>query len=144
MQPRDSLYPADWQRIAEKDLQRVTSLLGIGDPEAAGFYLQQAVEKFLKAFLLSKGWKLERTHDLEVLLNEALAYDASLESFRQVCQKTTGFYFLERYPFTVESGLTGQDVLDARERLNPLIHRLREQRVQTQLGEYSCEESVDE
>lgn len=67
MQPRDSLYPADWLRIAEKDFQRVSSLLGIDDPEAAGFYLQQAVEKFLKAFLLSKGWRLQRTRDLEVL-----------------------------------------------------------------------------
>ena len=52
----ESLYPADWLRIAEKDLGRVEQLLDIQDPEAAGFYLQQAVEKFLKAFLLSKGW----------------------------------------------------------------------------------------
>jgi HEPN domain-containing protein len=125
MPPRDSLYPADWLRIAEKDLRRVSSLLGIDDPEAAGFYLQQAVEKFLKAFLLSKGWKLQRTHDLEVLLNEALVYDASLEPFRQACQKTTGFYFLERYPFTIESGLTGQDIVDACQQLAPLIQRLR-------------------
>ena len=42
------------------------------DPDAAGFYLQQAMEKYLKAFLLSKKWKLKRTHDLEVLLNEAV------------------------------------------------------------------------
>lgn len=54
----ESFYPADWLRIAEKDLGRVERLLSIQDPEAAGFYLQQAVEKFLKAFLLSKGWQL--------------------------------------------------------------------------------------
>jgi HEPN domain-containing protein len=65
---RESLYPADWLRIAEKDLQRVEHLLNINDPGAAGFYLQQSVEKFLKAFLLSHGWKLQRTHDLQVLL----------------------------------------------------------------------------
>jgi HEPN domain-containing protein len=68
MPGEESLYPKDWLRIAEKDLGRVEHLLETQDPEAAGFYLQQAVEKFLKAFLLFKGWKLERIHDLESLL----------------------------------------------------------------------------
>jgi len=77
MPREESLYPTDWLRIAEKDLGRTGHLLSMQDPEAAGFYLQQAVEKFLKAFLLSKGWKLERIHDLEALLNAALAYDPS-------------------------------------------------------------------
>jgi len=71
MPREESRYPADWLRIADKDLERVGHLLDVRDPEAAGFYLQQAVEKFLKAFLLSKGWQLERIHDLEALLNEA-------------------------------------------------------------------------
>lgn len=51
-------YPPDWIRIAEQDLTRVARLLEVEDPNAAGFYLQQSVEKFLKAFLLSRGWKL--------------------------------------------------------------------------------------
>ncbi len=55
MRREESLYPADWIRIAEKDLRRVKRLLDDQDPEGAGFHLQQAVEKFLKAFLLSKG-----------------------------------------------------------------------------------------
>jgi HEPN domain-containing protein len=60
-----SMYPADWIRIAERDWRRVEQLLAIDDPELAGFCLQQAVEKFLKAFLLSRGWSLHRIHDLE-------------------------------------------------------------------------------
>lgn len=125
MPREESLYPGDWLRIAEKDLGRVKYLLNIPDPEAAGFYLQQAVEKFLKAFLLSKGWALERIHDLEVLLNEALIYDPSLEQFRPACQKITGFYFIERYPFIAESGLTEEDVRESQERVEELIEILR-------------------
>jgi len=86
-------------------------LLDVQDPAAAGFFLQQAVEEFLKAFLLSRGWELERIHDLEALLNAALACDPSLESFRSVCQKITGFYAVERYPFMIETGLTEDDVV---------------------------------
>lgn len=39
MRREESLYPADWLRIAEKDLGRVEHLLSVPDPEAAGFYL---------------------------------------------------------------------------------------------------------
>lgn len=69
MKLEDSSYPADWLRIAEKDWIRVKHLLDVRDPEAAGFYLQQSAEKFMKAFLLTKGWKLQKIHDLEKLLN---------------------------------------------------------------------------
>lgn len=125
MPREESLYAADWLRIAEKDLGRVGHLLDVQDAEAAGFFLQQAVEKFLKAFLLSKEWQLERIHDLEALLNAALAYDPSLEPFRAVCQKITGFYLLERYPFVTETGLTVDDVRDSLMQVKTLIEKLR-------------------
>ena len=125
MPREESLYPADWLRIAEKDLGRVDHLLDVQDPEGAGFFLQQAVEKFLKAFLLSKGWELERIHDLEALLNAALAYAPSLEAFRSACQKITGFYLVERYPFVIEAGLTEDDVRNSLMQVKGLIEKLR-------------------
>lgn len=54
----DSLYPPDWIRIAEKDWERTKRMLEDEDPEAAGFFLQQSLEKYLKAFLLQQGWQL--------------------------------------------------------------------------------------
>ena len=121
----ESLYPADWLRIAEKDLERVSYMLDVQDAEAAGFFLQQAIEKLLKAFLLSRGWKLKRIHDLEALLNAALTYDASIEQFRLACQKITGFYFVERYPFVTETGLTDDDVRNSLKSVEGLIEKLR-------------------
>ena len=41
MSPQESLYFADWLRIAEKDLRRAKRLLGDNDPDMAGFCLQQ-------------------------------------------------------------------------------------------------------
>ena len=121
----ESLYPKDWLRIAEKDLNRSQQLVKIDDPEAAGFYLQQSVEKFLKAFLLRNGWKLQRIHDLEPLLNETLKYDGSYEQYRSVLQKITGFYFIERYPFTLNAGLTIEDIQVALGEVKPFIDSLR-------------------
>jgi HEPN domain-containing protein len=98
MPPEESTYPGDWSAIAERDLGRVDRCLRENDSEAAGFFLQQALEKFLKAFLLSKGWRLRRIHDLEALLDNAVEYDPDLEMFRSVCQRVTGYYLVERYP----------------------------------------------
>lgn len=125
MPPKESRYPKDWLSLAEKDLARVKRSLRDKDPELAGFCLQQAVEKFLKAFLLSKGWKLRRIHDLEALLDDAMAHDTSLDQFRNVCQKITNYYVVERYPLAVETDLTEEQVRASLEAAERLIERLR-------------------
>lgn len=125
MPRKESLYPADWLRIAEKDFARVQYLLDSHDAEAAGFFLQQAIEKFLKAFLLSRGWQLQRIHDLEPMLNEALAHDGSLEQYRSALQKITGFYFVERYPFILDAGLTEDDIQQSLTQVKGLVDTIR-------------------
>ncbi len=124
MPPEESSYPAHWLAIAEKDLVRVDRLLDVKDPEGAGFHLQQAVEKFLKAFLLSQGWQLRRIHSLDALLDDTLPHDSSLEDYRAVCQKITAYYFLERYPVAMDISLTVEEVRTSRDQARPLIERL--------------------
>ncbi len=70
------------------------------------FHIHQAVEKYLKGYLLSQGWELRRIHNLDTLLNEAIIYEPSLEEFRLPCQKITEYYVEERYPLVVSSELT--------------------------------------
>ncbi|MBI2432031.1 MAG: HEPN domain-containing protein [Candidatus Hydrogenedentes bacterium] len=98
MQHDGSSYPEDFLRIAKRDLERVSQLLHARDPAAAGFYLQQTVEKHLKAFLLRNGWKLKRIHDLETLLEAAMEYDGAFETYRSACQTISALYMAERYP----------------------------------------------
>lgn len=100
-------------------------LLNAHDPEAAGFYLHQAIEKFLKAFLLSKAWHLQRIHDLEPLLNEALQHVSSFEQYRSILQRITGFYFIERYPFVLDASITEEDVHQALSQTKALIESIR-------------------
>ena len=106
-------------------MKRVDRLLEEHDPELAGFCLEQAVEKFLKAFLLFRGWRLRKIHDLGALLDDAITYDASLEEFRSACQKISAFYFVERYPFVVDTGITEEDVRTSLEQVKGLIEKLR-------------------
>ncbi len=67
------------------------------------------VEKYLKGFLMTKGWELKKTHDLPQLLDEAVKHAPKLEKFRSLCEETTVFYFEARYPFFKE-GPKAQEV----------------------------------
>ena len=68
MSPTDA--PRDLLTLAEKDYKSALILARSPDPEmeAAGFHLQQAVEKSLKAWLALKRIDYPRTHDLNPLL----------------------------------------------------------------------------
>ena len=124
MRREESLYPQDWFAKAQQDVRTVEILLREeGDAEVAGFHLQQAVEKYLKGYLLSQGWELQRIHNLEVLLNEAIRFEPELERFRDLCEEATDLYTLERYPFFVSPGIT----LEGISRLLPLLRQLMEQ-----------------
>jgi HEPN domain-containing protein len=121
----ESAYPADWLAIAERDLARVERCLRDDDPEAAGFFLQQALEKFLKAFLLSRGWRLRRIHDLEALLDDAVDHDPDLESVRPVCQLVTGYYLIQRYPLPSVTSPSQLEVRDALQMARELVLKIR-------------------
>ena len=126
MPPEDSQYPLDWLHIAERDFVRVERLLAIDDAQAAGFFLQQAIEKFLKAYLLSRGWRLRRIHDLEVLLNEAIRFDEAFGAFRESCQAITNFYIIERYPVLTDIQMSNDDINELMDQVIGLIVRIRE------------------
>lgn len=95
---KNSLYPPDWLRYARKDWRRIFAMLNDNDVEGAAFFIQQALEKYLKAFMLQQGWLLRKIHDLDALLDDAIKYNSSLESFRGLCKRVSGYYFIERYP----------------------------------------------
>lgn len=97
-----------------------------GDAEVAGFHLQQAVEKYLKGYLLSQGWELQRIHNLETLLNEAIRFEPMLERFRELCEEATDFYTLERYPFFASPGITPEDVSRLLPSLRQLVGQIEE------------------
>lgn len=117
----DSPYSEDWLRVARQDWHRIHVMLADGDGDAAGLFLQQAIEKFLKAFLLEHGWKLKKVHTLQSLLDDAAAFKPTLAPFRPLCEKVSGFYFAERYPSLGGDGLDSEDVRREIDRARSLI-----------------------
>jgi len=68
MSPLD--MPRQLLTLAERDYQAALILARAENPqkEAAGFHLQQSVEKALKAWLALRGIDYPNTHDLSLLL----------------------------------------------------------------------------
>ncbi len=89
----------EWIERGKHDLEAARLLL---DREAHSdivlFHIHQAVEKYLKGFLIDRGWKLEKIHDLEMLITYAADFDDVFVDYLDTGRKLTAFYYAERYP----------------------------------------------
>lgn len=110
MKRQASLYTQDWLRVAERDWERVGKRLREEDHDDAAYRLQQALEKYLKAFLLAKGWKLEKTHEISTLLKETCKYKPELGVFAELCKRVEKYYLTEGYPSSLDAGVSFDEV----------------------------------
>jgi HEPN domain-containing protein len=89
----------EWIERGQHDLEAARLLL---DREAHAdivlFHIHQAVEKYLKGFLIQHGWTLKKIHDLETLITEATDFDSVFKQYLDVGRTLTAFYYTERYP----------------------------------------------
>jgi HEPN domain-containing protein len=88
----------EWFERGKKDLEVTKILVKEEYLDITLFHMHQAVEKYLKGFLISKGWKLKRVHDLEMLITETINLGAELQSYLDFGRRLTSFYYEERYP----------------------------------------------
>lgn len=109
MERGESLYHLDWLQWAEEDITAVQVSLNAGLLNVSAYHIQQAVEKLLKAFLLSRGWQLERTHDLPYLLQRAAEHEPDLQRFEDLCQRASAF-LLARYPRAINPSPTLEEL----------------------------------
>ena len=93
--------------------------------DGAGFHLHQALEKFLKAFLIAKGWPLQRTHSLADLIREAEEREPGFIAYLPFVNAMRTWYWAGRYADSEEQPPTLEEVRLAREEAQPLIERIR-------------------
>lgn len=93
-------YVRLWIEKAGNDLDSAKRLLEI-EPyilDNACFHCQQAIEKYLKAFLIFNEKDIQKTHDVNFLLEECATLD---EKFRTIDLQNINLYAVAaRYPDT--------------------------------------------
>ena len=71
-----------WLQKAESDIKVARHVFEMDEPptDAICFHCQQAIEKYLKAFLTYHNARVKKTHDLGILLEMCLEIDKEFES----------------------------------------------------------------
>ena len=74
--------PREWLRYAQESLDVAGREMQAEMPafHTVCFLCQSAAEKYLKGFLISRGWPLEKTHDIVKLLELGSTHDPELDS----------------------------------------------------------------
>ncbi|WHZ21913.1 MAG: hypothetical protein OJF47_001025 [Nitrospira sp.] len=116
---------SSWLRKADHDLLNIQNNLAANEIpwDTVCFHAQQAAEKVLKAFLVSRGRDLSKTHDLVALLAQCVECDAGLAGLESDCRKLTSYGVSARYPDDLfEPGESdGRDVVAAAYRIRTKI-----------------------
>ena len=99
-----------WIAIADRDLAAAVMLVEDAS-DIAAFHLQQATEKYLKAFLTLHGETLRKSHDVSALLLRCIAVDGSFASLASVGDPSemTAFAAKYRYPNEDEQEFPASD-----------------------------------
>ncbi|AEK72246.1 HEPN-type nucleotidyltransferase, antibiotic resistance related protein [Thermococcus sp. 4557] len=89
----------EWLEKAEKDLVLAKNSLSLDFYDYATFHAQQCAEKALKAFLVSKGKPIKRTHDVGELILLCADVDSEfLKLFDDDVDLLTAYAVEARYP----------------------------------------------
>ena len=91
----------DWVKKAENDFKVGSQILRRRKdvvPDAACFFSQQCVEKYLKARLVEAGVQFPRTHDLLQLLNRCVQVEPLWSAYTKVVDAMTDYAVDFRYP----------------------------------------------
>ncbi len=109
--------------VAEHEMQRPVPVY-----HTVCFLCQSAAEKFLKGFLISRGWSLEKTHDLVQLLGWCADYDVQLAGMIAEGGLLNEYIVAGRYPGDMASEQIGtteaREALEACQRIRAQVRRV--------------------
>lgn len=117
----DEKLAADWFLLGCERLKAADSLRKAEGITFSGVeLLQEAVERYLKGYLIAQGWELKKIHNLFTLLDEAVIFESKFEAFDDLCENLTTQFWAQHYP---GSDLTdvGKDYDELRRQAGDLI-----------------------
>jgi HEPN domain-containing protein len=99
MKDRDELI-TNWLKKANRDLIAAQHELTFPFPitESVCFHSQQAVEKFIKAYLVYQGVSFTKTHEIGELITKAELLDNEISKLKEEADTLTDYATTVRYP----------------------------------------------
>lgn len=121
-------FVEEWLKRGERDFEVAKIVFN-----NSNFYdevillLQQSMEKYIKGFLISKGWHLKKIHDLETLFSEAGKYNQVFYEYLDFGRILTGFYYENRYPSGESLSATREETLDLLKKGNEVLNIIKQE-----------------
>ncbi len=103
-----------WVEKAEHDFTSASVLIKLRSKpvyDNVCYHCQQCIEKYLKAFLVSKNQRFPKSHDLIRLLDLAASIDGSLEFVRDIIKPLNDYAVDIRYPGEEPNRIEAKDAL---------------------------------
>ena len=117
----------EWIERGIHDLEVANILLAEEEySDVVLFHIHQAVEKYLKGFLIYKGWGLKKIHDIELLITEAMSFDDEFQKYLDLGRELTAFYYEERYPPGPITSYSKEEIEEILEVAEGIIDKLKE------------------
>ncbi len=117
----------EWFDKGKHDIEGAEILFESGHyTDTIAMLIQQAIEKYLKGFLLFNGWRLEKIHDLEKLVTEAVVFEPTFEVYLDFARKITTYYIEERYPPGPAVDYPREEIEESLAIANKIIEKIKE------------------
>lgn len=112
---------SSWLKLAKEDLEWAKASFDYKIYRGACFAAQQAAEKALKAYLVSKSIVAPKIHDLVTLNQECVKEEENFSKLEESCNILSPYYLSTRYPdvaqFEEFSEKQTQDVITQAEKV---------------------------
>lgn len=118
----------EWLFKAKHDLDSAIKLIAGDDPinDTAVYHTQQCAEKALKAFLAYQKKPIEKTHDIEQLVELCAELSPSFSNFLEDAEKLNPYSTFFRYPDDIlepdEADVT--EAIDCAEKIYSFVKKL--------------------
>jgi HEPN domain-containing protein len=121
----DSKRYKEWFAIAEKDLKSARILFEHdADYGIVCFHCQQAIEKYLKGYLIFKTGELIEGHSLVKLCKKASQFNETFKSLVKDCALVNAFYIETRYPAEDPLVVSKEEVEDCFRIVNEIVSKI--------------------
>lgn len=94
----------EWFEYAKRDLESAKFLMNMHPKplEIICYHCEQSAEKYLKGYLIIKGKKAEKTHDLVLLNSKCSILEKRFNEIEDECIELVPYGVQVRYPYQLE------------------------------------------
>ncbi len=125
--PEQKSIVQEWLRFARENLLFAKAGLkeDFSPYNTVCFLCQGSAEKYLKGFLITRGWRLKKTHDLIELLGAAVEYEHAFTQLKSSAQILNDYISEARYPgdlsFETLTESNATEAVEAAERIEEFV-----------------------